>query len=277
MEHAAGVKPSALRSGEPSREARAMLGAKKKRRKKKPVHERLWFLLAGLALLIGAATWAFWPPGEEALFAKAEALMASNDRFEWDTARHRYLEPLLERFPDGAHAAQAQAYIDQIEMEKALKRLEIDARFDRPPKTAGGRAFVAARAYEEFGDLFTAQAKYRALVERFAKETTERPFVLLAQRRLKGMTARPEGVAPTQEVLRRELDRADSLLSRGRGDQANAIWLEVTRLYALESGQRADAEAVAPLVELARKRIAGEKPSRLSSPAGAGVPLQTSR
>ena len=47
----------------------------------------------------------------------AAALMASENSADWYVAHRKYLAPLLERFPDGKHADQARAWVDQVEME----------------------------------------------------------------------------------------------------------------------------------------------------------------
>jgi hypothetical protein len=67
-----------------------------------------------LVLLIVPVAWLLWPASEQELFAKAEQLMASDDRDRWQEAKNDYLKPLLRRFPDGEHAAAAQGYLDRI-------------------------------------------------------------------------------------------------------------------------------------------------------------------
>jgi eukaryotic-like serine/threonine-protein kinase len=73
---------------------------RKKKRDKSPFFEKAWFLGSCLLLLIGGVVWALQPPGEDALMAKAEALMASEDPAQWGPdAKNRYLPELLKRFP----------------------------------------------------------------------------------------------------------------------------------------------------------------------------------
>jgi hypothetical protein len=135
-------------------------------------------------LVIGLCTWAFWPASEEQLFAKAEALMATGDRTQWQTARDNYLEPLLKRFPDGKHAEQARTYLEQIELKTAQARMELNLRLGRRGKTEGERRYAEAWALEQDGELPDALAVYEELVEKVEPKGDDALYVKLAQQQI---------------------------------------------------------------------------------------------
>ena len=251
---AAAAGPSALRVGlEKSevKEVRELLGKKKKRKKKSvPVYERVWFLAACLLLVVAAGAWALWPLNERQLFERAEPLMASGDELQWKQAREKYLEPLLNRYPQGKYTAAAQDYIDRIEMAQAEKRLKMHAKRGKPD-TEAERLYADAQRYEEFGDALTAYDKYKSIPEVVAAAGKERPFVLLAEKRAKELVTQSEPNARFA-LLKGRLDEADQLEQEGKRMEARKIWNSIVTLY---RGNR----ELEPLVERAQQGLSGEK------------------
>ena len=128
-EHAAGgISP--IRVGEDRKEARRLLGRPvDPELERPPLFERPWFASTCLAVLlaavVGVVIWLAWPPSEEKLFRKAQALMSSSELSQWRQAQRRYLEPLLERFPDGKYAEAAREFVERIEQAKAERRASL--------------------------------------------------------------------------------------------------------------------------------------------------------
>ena len=188
VEHVAGGAASALKAPEAHSEVRRLLKRKSPAKPKHhwvPFYERAWFLAACAVFVVGLVTWAFWPASEAELFAEAETLMASEDRADWQQARDLYLEPMLERFPDGQFAGQAKEYLDRIDMKQAEVRMENNLRLGRTPRQEGERRYAEALGHEQEGDYQLAAEEYRLLLADFSADGPDRPYVLLARRQLK--------------------------------------------------------------------------------------------
>ncbi|MGH7138926.1 MAG: serine/threonine protein kinase, partial [Pirellulales bacterium] len=256
----AATGPSALRVGQEKsevKEVRELLGKKKKRKQKHgPFYEQIWFLVACLAVVVGAAAWAFWPLNEEQLYEKAEKLMASDEDLKWKEARDRYLEPLLARFPQGAHAAWAKDQIDRIEMAKAEQRLKVHEKRGFKPDTEGERLYANAKRYEdEFNDRLTAYDKYKSIAEILSPDGKDRPFVLLAKKRAKELMDQSESRDARLALIQGRLDDADQLEANGKRMEARKIWSSIVTLYG-------DNRELEQQVKRAQQRLAGEEPEK---------------
>lgn len=238
-----------------TREVRKLLGRKKKRKKEKaPFYERAWFLAACLLLVVGTVGWLAWPPGEEELFGEAEQLMA--DPSQWKHARDSYIEPLLRRFPKSQHAAQAQAWIDQMEMAAAEKRLVAHEKFGKYD-TEAERLYADARRYEQFGDRVTALEKYQSIPQLIEAQGKERPFVKLAERRASELLSQTDALGDRLALVEGRLDDADRLDAEGRRMEARKIWNSIVTLYG-------DNRELQSQVERAQQRLSGEPPAEVS-------------
>jgi serine/threonine protein kinase len=265
MAQAATSGPSALKvsvdKGD-AKEVRELLGKKKKRKKKKgPIYERAWFLATCLLLVVVAGAWSFWPLNERQLFERAEPLMASNERVDWDRARKNFIEPMLERFPQGEHAAWGKEQIDRIEMAEAEKRLKLHAKRGGADSEAE-RLYTDAKRYEEFGDALTAYDKYKSIPDVVKAEGKERPFVLLARKRAQELMSQSESSNARVTLIQSRLDDADQLEQDGRRMDARKIWNSIVTLYA-------DNRELQPLVEKAQEKLTGPKPAAESDSSGA--------
>jgi serine/threonine-protein kinase len=225
-----------MTAAEDQPELKKILGKKRRKKKKKkhvPVYERVWFLLACLVLLVGSVAWAVWPLSDAELFARGEQLMASEDSIDWDTARGKYLEPLLERSPEGVYATRVHEFIDKIEMHRAETRALRRARDGREPKSEAERLFIEAWRYEQFGDRITALEKYSSLVALLEPEKREedRPFTNLARRQTARIEQSDDRVNDRVALVNRSLQRAEELSKRGELLKAREIWKHIETLY----------------------------------------------
>ena len=255
----AATGPSALRVGQEKsevKEVRELLGKKKKRKKKHgPFYEQIWFLVACLAVVVGAAAWAFWPLNEEQLYQRAEPLMATSDEVQWKRAREKFLEPMLERFPRGAHATWANDQIDKIEMAQAEKRLKLHAKRGAKPDGEGERLYADAARFEEFGDRLTAYDKYKSIADIVPAAGKDRPFVKLAEKRAKELIDQSKSEDARLALIQGRLDDADQLEANGKRMEARKIWSSIVTLYG-------DNRELEPLVKRAQQRLAGEEPEK---------------
>ncbi|HUE74436.1 MAG TPA: serine/threonine-protein kinase [Pirellulaceae bacterium] len=231
---------SALKVPVDKQEVRRLVHGKRKSRDgdgdDAPLWERPWFLVLSLSLLVallaGVLSIPFWPVSEDRLMARAEKLMASEDPSRWQQAREHYLEPLLERFPNGKHAERAQEHIDTMDMSLAEKRLANRLRLGRELSGEGQRLYAEAKKFEEFGDQATALERYQGIVTLVKPEGEDRPYVLLARRQI----ARLEetGAARTDsrgQFIEEKLAEVDELLTDKKRAQAEKILRSLQTMY----------------------------------------------
>ena len=253
--HAATGGPSTLKvsgKNEDKAEVRKLL-RKKKRKKgaKTPFYERAWFLAACLLLVVGLGTWLLWWKNESQLFAEAEAMMADNEPIHRRKARE-LCEQILERFPQGEHAGQAQQFLDTMDMEKAEQRLAADLKHGRKPPSEGARLYAEAYNYEQFGDRVTALEKYQGMVNLLPADGNERPYMNLARRQIAALTGKTDLAADRAQFLEARLDDADKLSAEGKIVDARSLWSSIVTLYG-------DNRELAPLVKRAQQRLANDE------------------
>jgi eukaryotic-like serine/threonine-protein kinase len=223
--------------------------AKKKRKKKKdksPFYEKAWFLGLCLLLLVGGVWWAVQPPGEDALMAKAETLMSASDPTQWVDAKNKYLPEVLERFPEGKHAARAQELLDKAEMHFAVEQAR--NRGVRPHKSEGERLFLEADKFERFGDRISALEVYESMVDLLASHPDERVYVLIAKREIAKITAEGGDKLNRQQILEEALLKAEALALKGNLFDARNTWNSIVTLYR-------DNQELAPYVDRAKERL----------------------
>lgn len=231
--------PSQLRSQQTdAKEVRELVGRKKKKKKKQvPIYERVWFLVAGLLVVVGALAWALWPAGEAQLFARAEKLMQSDRQIDHAEAEESFRQ-LLEKYPHSAHASEARDYIDLVQMDKAERRLTVRAKHGSKPESEGERLYADAWRYEQFGDRVTALAKYQGIVQLLVPEgktldldDKDRPFVNLARRQMRQLLSQEQTSEDRIALIDARLADADQLEAQGKRMQARKIWSSVVALY----------------------------------------------
>ncbi len=241
LEHSMSGMPSIIQTPGDRSEAKAAMGRPKRKRKKKEValHERTWFLVACLLSLVGIVTWAMWPLGEAELYRRAAEKMQNDDPIAWKDAQKRYLEPYVQRFPEGNHIEQVTDYLDQIEMRHTERRFQANRRLGRVPRSEAERLYAQAWAYEQFGDRVSALEEYESMIAVLQSdkenELKNHPFVHLAQRQAAGLRESSVGSTDRRKLLDVVLAEADDLYRRGYEVEARGKWRSIVKLY---SGNR---------------------------------------
>lgn len=244
---------------------------KKKRRRKGPFWETSWFLSACLATLIGATAFAVWPASEDELFAQAQPLMESDDVVQWSDAVRLYLQPMIDRFPDGQHAEQARHFIDQVEVSRLKRRLINSARVNLDPKSEPERLFMEAWRFEQFGDRITALDQYRGIIvllktkENPSTDSDDRYFIQLAEAQVADIEATVDTSADRITFVNSSLVQADEFLTSGRLVESQKIWNSIIALYASN-------QEFAPQLEYARARLRGDSLPELTLTPQIGDP-----
>jgi hypothetical protein len=195
--------------------ARSLMTGKGKARKKKkkPLHQRVWFRAAGLLLLlagvVGLLVLAFRPPSPDRLYQRAERLMTSGNPDDKEKAREgpikEYLK-LYDRVP-GEKTEQVRQWAEEVDvarLEKLLERhlnwvrrdrqgLAVEARSESQEK-----ALKAAEAEDE-GNSERALRLWREVREMEG----EAPWGALAARHVRDL----EWVAAQEKRLRAVYDQ----------------------------------------------------------------------
>jgi eukaryotic-like serine/threonine-protein kinase len=208
---------------------------RKKKRDKSPFYERAWFLSLSLLLLIAAVTWAVWPASEEELFAAAKVMMESDDSSEWQEAKHQYLEPLQERFPDGQYAEQVQEYLDKIETDRVKRRVLANARRGREPESESERLFREAWNFEQFGDRVSALEKYEGMIELLKDRPGDQAYVGLARQQIQEIESSGGTDDDRVAIVNKALADAAKLYDEGHVLDARKKWSSIVTLYASNS------------------------------------------
>jgi hypothetical protein len=259
-------------------ELRAALGKKKKKKKREqtPFYEQLWFLATCLVLLVGVVYgFYWWRNREDYLFAKAEALMATENESQWISARDYYLKPLLAKYPDGRRKDQAQGYLNKIELTFLERQARNRKLRSRPPESPGEKFFMEADRFEQFGDRITALNKYESLIallkdgpgkttltaEQEQQWHDNRLWVEMARRQVDQMKAEGVDKLDSRQIVENALQRAEELYDSGQVGkriEAREIWSSIVELYA-------DNQEFADHVQQAKER-------RERKPGGTGNP-----
>lgn len=215
-----------------------------------PFYERAWFLSLCLAALVGVGVWALMPPGEEALFAKAQPLMESDDPSDWRRAEDQYLESLRRRFPDSKYAEQIQQFDIRFAMHRAETRAKNNERLGRPTLSEAERRFAEASRFERFGDRLTAWQKYESLVQLFkqSEDQYDRAYVNLARRQIGRINADSDSQKDITAFVEENLLQAQALAESGRLLEARRVLHSIVSLY---DGNR----EMKPLVDRAREQM----------------------
>jgi hypothetical protein len=192
--------------------------------------------------------WFLLPPSEESLYAKAEALLASEKWIDWNEARDGKLRVLLERFPDGKYAEWAEERISWVNAREAERRMERDSQRGRKDNWSPAQhQYAEARNYERFGDLATALDKFRAIQNLFADQEEAKPIIFLAGEAIQRIKQSGEATS-LQALLTKKLDLADQAYDKAQIAAAKVIWEAIVELY--DKNQQ-----VAPLVQQAKTRL----------------------
>jgi hypothetical protein len=213
-------------------ELKKVLGKKKKRRRSTgPIWEQGWFLTLCLAVVCGGIAWALLPPSEEQLYARALPLIQSDDPVQWQQAQDLYLNPLLQRFPQGRHAEEARMARDRLEMHRTERGIETRLRLGQDPKNEAERLFLQARAFERFGDNVTAREQYRAMIELLKDRDQDRSYLHLAKRQLAALENAGDGNVDRKQIVNDALKKAREQFLAGQTHAAEETWRNIIKLY----------------------------------------------
>jgi eukaryotic-like serine/threonine-protein kinase len=166
----------------------------------------------------------------EEMFNQADQLLHSQDPADWDRAWSDYLDPMISRFPDHPYQKQVEAFRVRREEQAALRRLAAVGH-------RGGFKSEAQRFFEQglsrcqAGDIEGGRHIWRQLIDVFGTNTSERGWVMMAQRGLETVQPRAAAAAADMAEVKESLERARGLRDSGHRDQAETIWKGLEELY----------------------------------------------
>ena len=212
-------------------------------------HDRPLVLITGLVLAAVLFGYFMWPLNESQMRGKAEELLAQNSRNALNRAKTSYLIPMMEKYPDGEHAAWAQDQVDRVNMVQAEHALSVKLKRNFPLKNEGERLYAEANEFERFGDTATALDRYRSMETLLSDKEEYRPFVNLARRQIASIEREGVDEGEAARIIQAKLDEAERLNEAGQVVAARKIWYSVVELYGNNGN-------VAPLVNKAQERLA---------------------
>ncbi len=223
-----------------------------------PWHDKPWFLIAALAIIVGLITYTMWPLNEDSLRTKSETLLAQDSRSAWSEAKLKYLDAMLKRFPDGEHAQWAQEQIDRVDVELFLHNLSVKKKNNLPLVNEGERLHLEAIRYADLGDNAAALDNYRSIVTVLAEKPEYRVAVNAARKQIADIEAQGASKTEAAIIVQAKLGEAEQLLRDGQVVEAKKIWYSLVDLYGNNS-------ELAPLVAKAQARLVAQ-PSVESDP-----------
>ncbi|MEZ6121717.1 MAG: serine/threonine-protein kinase [Planctomycetaceae bacterium] len=131
---------------------------KKKKKKNKaqkdlPFHERTWFLVTCLVALLSATVWMLLPPGEDWYPDRWRTAMRG-DQYEQREALEDFIDPYLQRFPEGTYAHEAQDLSAELHANILEPQLRNLAKRNRPVDDPFKARCVAVAKLEDEAGLF---------------------------------------------------------------------------------------------------------------------------
>jgi serine/threonine-protein kinase len=170
----------------------AVTGKKLKRRRGAPFYQRAWFIVVGsvgiLAVMAALLYIALKPPSPEALYLRAEKLMASTDPDDWDRARDGPIMEYLSRYArrNDEQAAKIREWAAEYDVRMRARQLANRMKMNLQPQDDAERAAQAAVRHEEAGDLAAAQKSWATVLEvTEGAGPDQQSWALLADKRLR--------------------------------------------------------------------------------------------
>jgi serine/threonine-protein kinase len=209
-------RPAGARLEEEDRETALALHTavtgRKLKRKRAPIYQRGWFIAVGVVAILGTMAAllyiAFKPPPPEALFAKAERLMASSDPEDWDHAigRDGPITEYLRRYGqlDNSQTTQVREWSKLANTALKERQLANRIKMNLSPQDDAERAAQSAVRHEGNGDLAAAKKSWEAVLKHKDDYEIDGPtWALLAEKHLQDLNAVEERLEQWRQTMLR--------------------------------------------------------------------------
>jgi len=192
----------------------------------------VWFLAALLVLLVlGTLVMLKWrTPRPEQLFAQGQKLLQQPEGPDWETAREKYFQPLVELDPE-TWAPQVDPYLARIQLYD-LKRKLLGRALNRDPTPRSEPETILRRVLDlrQQGRTSEALQKLDAL-EILIQDQHDWNSLVTVIKRLRDEISEQE-VSSRFDYISAALKRAGELLQSGKKAEARSIWHSIIVLYA---------------------------------------------
>jgi serine/threonine-protein kinase len=222
---------------------------KRHKKKSRTLGERTWFQVSAASLLLlvvaGVIYMATRPPSAQSLFEKAKTLMQSSDRDNWLAAREGPIRDFRKYYPrlQTSESEKIDAWSDQVDLDQTERQLRNRMRMKMTADDAPERLAQSATRSEQAGELSLAVEAWQKMSQVAEKESAERGWLLLADRRLADLrecerqegllkarldqSRRRDGPAPPDKDPDREAYRAIRAEQFGDGSMALSAWQKI--------------------------------------------------
>jgi serine/threonine-protein kinase len=227
---------SALTLKDGSPELTKVLGKKKSRKKRDPdahapFYEKTWFLGATLATLVGVViVFIVWRGSEGKRYADIKGYMASEEESD-RTSQEEDIQSFIEDFPDSSHVGEAKAWLDEIALIRARRRIANLELRDKDPDNQGEELFLEARRYEKDGDRLGALERFEAMIVLLEDKPELKPYITLAGEKIREIHAGLDSATDPLQFVRSYIAEADALYQDGKTLKARERWKAVVSLY----------------------------------------------
>ena len=207
-------------------------------------------LLVALVLVvsIGVVMWRMGRMNSDQRFAEGVRLLELSEP-DWQTARDRYLAPLVAEDP-GRWRDRAAPYLDQIERLEARQLSRPRRRLQEGDVSEVTRFLRLAREYKRLGDRARAIRIVESVLELVEGQQGWESEAGVARGLLKQWQGESVGSASDPRLASEALARARTARQDGRIEEARRVWQSIVELYAGDTSAReAVAEARRGLVE----------------------------
>lgn len=189
-------------------------------------------LVVALALVVGIGTvmWQRSRLSPEDRFAEGVRLLELADP-DWQTARDRYLAPLVAEDP-GRWSGPAAPHLERIEQLAVESRSRPAKRLRTGDVTEVSRFLRLAREYERLGDRARAMSILESVLELVEGQREWESERKVARELLGEWRKGPVGVAGQSKLAAAAMARAERAREDGRIEDARRVWESIVELYA---------------------------------------------
>lgn len=247
---------------------------KKKKKDKSAFYEKTWFLVTCLGLLIATGIWLALGPGEDGLYLKAKEAMASGDTVTLSDAKRLYLQPYLEKYPEGKYAAEVHGWLDDVEVAILEKQAQKKAAGRRDGRNRYEKACIAALQAEtdEDRNLLESIELFQALIRLTTEESQSDPsdaadaaadtpddaagepkyWKLLAERHLAVQKKRFLEHKEREQIIKERMEVAEKALASDKAEDGRLILSTFRDIFRAE-------QDLDPWLDYARQRQGGRQ------------------
>jgi len=192
-------------------------------------------LVVAAAMIVAVVVYLAWPTSADTLYERIRTAAESGETAPL-LERQEDMEQFLDRFADDPRSGEVRGYLDQVQLYRDQRSLELRARFG----LRGEELAPAERAYFEAVQIKTydpaaAAERFQALIDVFGNQDDASPqtrqCVELARRQLEQLQTESDAdQQATRDEIERQIDRAGGL-TKSEPAKARAILHGIIVLY----------------------------------------------